>query len=234
MQHGVLFSPDRARRSGWMRLRAAAMLAAALAAPAWGAELPGTGVTRLTPVAPGEQRGPILPILEEDMRQTIQGRFEAKIPELTYQLGESVRNYRVPAMPRPTTDTARTILVDPTMTLENDVVGPQGQLIARAGTRVNPLNTIALRRAYLVLDGSDERQVAWAIQELRGHTRQPITLLLTDGNLAAAKAAVPAGTPVYPAPPELFTRFPVETVPARLSRAKDQLRIDFIAEQDLK
>jgi conjugal transfer pilus assembly protein TraW len=210
------------------------MLAVALALPVWGAEPPGMGVTRLTPVAPAEQRGPIFPILEDDLRRTIQARFEAKIPELKEQFAKSIRRYRVPAFPRPTTDTARTVLVDPSLTLQNDVLGPQGQLIARAGTRVNPLHTIAMRQVYLVLDGSDERQLAWARQELHRQTRQLTTLFLTDGNLGAVKAAVPMGTPVYPAPAELFARFPVDTVPARLSRAEDQLRIDFIAEQELK
>lgn len=156
------------------------------------------------------------------------------MPELKAQFAESLRSYRVPAVPRPTTDTARTLLVDPSLTLQNDVLGPQGQLIARTGTRVNPLHTLALRRVYLVLDGGDARQVAWARHELHTQTRHPTTVLLTDGDLGAVQAAVPAGTPVYPAPAELFTRFPVDTVPARLSRTGDQLRMDFIAEQDLK
>ena len=234
MQDGVLLSPKRCRASAWGRLHAAAMLVAALAGPVWGDTPPGTGVTRLTPVVPAEQMGPVLPIIEDDMRRTIQERFETKLPELKKQLADSIRNYRVPAFPHPTTDTSRTLLVDPTMTLENDVVGPQGQLIARAGTRINPLHTIALLRTYLVLDGSDARQIAWAIKEINRKTGRPTTLLLTDGNLATVKASVPAGTPVYPAPADLFTRFPVETVPARLSQRSDQLRIDFIAEQDLQ
>ena len=234
LEHGVLPWPTRPQTSARKRLPVAAMLAVALALPAWGAEPPGMGIQRLSPVAPAEQRGPIFPILEDDLRHTIQARFAAKIPELKAQFATSIRGYRVPAFPRPTTDTARTVLVDPSLTLQNDVLGPQGQLIALAGTRVNPLHTIPLRRVYLVLDGADARQVAWARQELHHQTRHPTTVLLTGGDLGAVKAAVPVGTPVYPAPAELFVRFPVDTVPARLSRAGDHLRIDFVADEELK
>jgi conjugal transfer pilus assembly protein TraW len=219
------------RRCGALVL---AVSTAVIALPASAAEPTPASVTRLTPAAPPEQYGPIFPILEEDMRTTIQQRFAAKIPELKQQLTDSVRNYRLPTIPRPTTDTARTLLVDPSLTLQNDVVAPDGRLIAKAGTRVNPLRTIALVRTYLVVDASDDRQLAWAVQQIMVGATRPTTLLLTDGDLSAIMATVPAGTPVYPAPPELFTRFSVDSVPARLSRAGDQLRIDFIPERDLK
>jgi conjugal transfer pilus assembly protein TraW len=238
MRHGVLHLSRQAGAHRWRPRRCCALVlavsTAVIAFPAYGAELTPASVTRLTPAAPPEQYGPIFPILEEDMRTTIQQRFEAKIPELKQQLTDSVRNYRLPTIPRPTTATARTLLVDPSLTLQNDVVAPDGRLIAKAGTRVNPLRTIALVRTYLVVDASDDRQMVWAVQQIMAGATRPTTLLLTDGDLAAVMAAVPAGTPVYPAPPELFTRFPVDSVPARLSRAGDQLRIDFIPEQDLK
>ena len=238
MRHGVLHSGrwpgahrPRMRRGGALAL---AISIAVIALPAAAAEPTPASVTRLTPAAPPEQYGPIFPILEEDMRTTIRQRFEAKIPELKQQLTDSVRNYRLPAIPRPTTDTARTLLLDPSLTLQNDVVAPDGRLIARAGTRVNPLRAIALVRTYLVVDASDDRQVVWAVRQITAGAMRPSTLLLTDGDLAAVMAAVPAGTPVYPAPAELFTRFPIDSVPARLSRAGDQLRIDFIPEHDLQ
>ena len=52
--------------------------------------------------------------------------------------------------------------------------------------------------------------------------------------LDAATATLPTGTRVYPAPGELFDRFPIESVPARLTRAGERLRVDFIAEADLQ
>ena len=238
MRHGVLYSSRLAGTHRW-RIRGCGVLVLAISTaviglPAYGAEPTLASVTRLTPAAPPEHYGPIFPILEEDMRVTIQQRFEAKIPELKQQLTDSVWNYRLPTIPRPTTDTARTLLVDPSLTLQNEVVAPDGRLIATAGTRVNPLRTIALVRTYLVVDGSDDRQLGWAVRQITARAKHPTTLLLTDGDLAAVMATVPAGTPVYPAPPELFTRCPVDSVPARLSRAGDQLRIDFVPEQDLK
>jgi conjugal transfer pilus assembly protein TraW len=202
----------------------------ALAAPVAAGEPPG----RLAPVVPLEQAGPIFPILEPDMRATIQERFRAKLPEMKRQLADSLRTYRAPAFPRPTTHTARTILLDPSITVESDIVTPDGRVIARAGERHNPLRTIPMRRTYLVVNGADSRQLAWAARELAAVPTRLATILLTEGRLDAAMAAVPAGTRVFPAPAELFDRFSIESVPARLSRAGERLRIQFIAETDLQ
>jgi conjugal transfer pilus assembly protein TraW len=202
----------------------------ALAVPVAAGEPP----IRLTPVVPPEQAGPIFPILEQDMRATIQERFRAKLPEMKRQLADSLRSYHAPAFPRPTTDTPRTLLLDPSITVEFDVVTPDGRVIARAGDRHNPLGTIPLRRTYVVVNGADSRQLVWAARELAAAPTRLTTILLTEGRLDAAMAAVPAGTRVFPAPAELFDRFPIESVPARLTRAGPRLRVDFIAEADLE
>jgi conjugal transfer pilus assembly protein TraW len=202
----------------------------ALAAPVAAGEPP----VRLTPVVPPEQAGPIFPILEQDMRATIQERFQAKLPEMKRQLADSLQTYRAPAFPRPTSDTARTILLDPSIIVESDIVTHDGRVIARAGERHNPLRTIPMRRTYLVVNGADSRQLAWVARELAAASARLTTILLTEGRLDAAMAALPASTRVFPAPAELFERFPIDTVPARLSRAGERLRIDFIAEADLQ
>jgi len=202
----------------------------ALAAPAVADEPP----TRLTPVVPPEHAGPIFPILEQDMRATIEERFQAKLPGMKRQLAESLRTYRTPAFPRPTTDTARTVLLDPSITVESDVVTHDGRVIARAGDRHNPLRTIPMRRTYLVVNGADPRQLAWAARELAAAPTRLTTVLLTEGRLDAATEVLPAGTRVFAAPAELFDRFPIESVPARLTRGGDRLRIEFIAEPDLQ
>lgn len=188
----------------------------------------------LTPVVPPQAYGPIAPIIEEDARTTIRTRFQAKLPEFKQQLADSLRTHRVPATPRPTTDTARTLLVDPSLVLTTDVITSDGRLLARAGDRLNPLTTIPLLRTYLLLNAEDSRQLAWAARELASAPGRPTTVLLTEGRLEKATSHFPPNTPVYPAPPTLFARFPIDSVPARVSRAADQLRIDLIPEADLK
>lgn len=186
------------------------------------------------PVVPPERLGPVWPIAEEDLRTTIMTRVRERLPELQDRLENSLRTYRAPSVPRPTTDTARTLLVDPSITVDTDVVTPGGRLIARAGDRVNPLRALPLLRTYLIINAADPRQLAWAARHVEAARPRAATVLLTEGNLQTAAEVLPPGTTLFPAPTDLFARFPIESVPARLSRTLDQIRIDLIAETDLE
>jgi conjugal transfer pilus assembly protein TraW len=175
----------------------------------------------------------VWPIVEQDIRTTILERLTAHLPEIKARLTESLAAYRVPATTRPTTDTARTVYVDPSITLGADLVSHDGRVLATSGQRVNPLAVLPLRRTYLVVDGEDPRQVAWARQRIEASPQQPATVLLTKGALGEARRTLPDGTPLFPAPPVLFARFPIDTVPATISRDGDRVRIDLIAEAEL-
>lgn len=183
--------------------------------------------------APAEHLGPVWPIVETDMRTVIMARLKAKLPELTARLRDSLAGYRVPATPRPTTTTARTLHVDPSITLASDLIDHTGRTLASAGQHVNPLTLIPLRRTYLVLDAADPRQLQWGKAQIEANSSRPFTLLLTDGSLDQARAAFPASTRIFPAPPILFARLPIDSVPARISRRRDKVQIDLIAEAEL-
>jgi conjugal transfer pilus assembly protein TraW len=69
--------------------------------------------------------------------------------------------------PRPvhgvsTTETARTFYVDPTWTLDRNVVDEQGKLLFPAGTKVNPLDYAPLTQYLLFFDQREKAQVAFA------------------------------------------------------------------------
>lgn len=53
-------------------------------------------------------------------------------------------------------------IVDPTITVRQDLRDAKGRVVVAAGTRVNPLDTVPLRQRLLFLDGDDPAQVAWA------------------------------------------------------------------------
>lgn len=183
--------------------------------------------------APAERLGPVWPVVETDMRTVIMTRLKAKLPELTARLRDSLTSYRVPATPRPTTTTARTLHVDPSITLASDLIDHTGRTLASAGQQVNPLTLIPLQRTYLVLDAADPRQLQWGKAQIEANSSRPFTLLLTDGSLDQARAAFPTGTRIFPAPPVLFDRFSIDSVPARISRRRDKVQIDLIAEAEL-
>ena len=57
----------------------------------------------------------------------------------------------------------RSRLVDPSIVVGQDIRGPDGALIAAAGTRIDPFEHGTLTRALLFVDGRREAEVAWAL-----------------------------------------------------------------------
>lgn len=57
---------------------------------------------------------------------------------------------------------ARSWAYDPTIVIERDVRDQKGNVIARAGQTVNPLDFTAISQALVFVDGDDEAQMAWA------------------------------------------------------------------------
>ena len=55
---------------------------------------------------------------------------------------------------------------DPTYTLEEDVVLPCGKVLYTAGTKVNPLDHMALERRMLFIDERDKPQVEWLKEQM--------------------------------------------------------------------
>jgi conjugal transfer pilus assembly protein TraW len=196
--------------------------------------LPGRGAPgALPPSAPPEHIGPVWPIAEEDLRAVILARLKALLPEIRQGLQASLGTYRAPFIPRPTTPTGRSLTLDPTVPVAADVTTPDGHRLAHAGDRLNPGDVLPLRRIYLVINGADPRQLAWAAEQVTAAAPRPTTVLLTEGTLPAAAAALPPGIKLFPAPAALFARFPIESVPARLSRAGPKIRLDLVGEDQL-
>ena len=58
---------------------------------------------------------------------------------------------------------ARRWSFDPSIVVENDIRDQKGNLVAAAGTPVNPLAFVQLKQDIVFVDGDDEAQVAWAV-----------------------------------------------------------------------
>jgi len=114
--------------------------------------------------------GPTYEIAERDLIEVMKDKFRRmeKSGELA-RLQESYKQRVIETVekPRPirgvsTTETARTFYVDPTWTLDRNVVGEQGKLLFPAGTKVNPLDYAPLTQYLLFFDQREKAQVAFA------------------------------------------------------------------------
>ncbi|MET0504182.1 MAG: type-F conjugative transfer system protein TraW [Luteibacter sp.] len=134
------------------------------------------GASCLTPVLPALQArdhgamGQTWGIEEPDLIATIQGRLQTLqanggIERLQKQLvakaTERVRRPMPVAGITPATS-ARTWNHDPSIVVDNDIRDHKGNLIAAAGTRVNPLEFIQLNQDLVFVDGDSPAELAWA------------------------------------------------------------------------
>ena len=129
-------------------------------------------------------RGETWAIAEPDLLQVL----EARLHELEHSgalaaIGDEARSRaraRIEA-PAPVAGIAPAVRrhsrrFDPSVMLDRDVHLADGTLLAAAGTRLNPLEQVPLRRDLLFIDGRRQREVDWAL----GHA-EPSTIVLLAG-----------------------------------------------------
>jgi conjugal transfer pilus assembly protein TraW len=122
------------------------------------------------------------------------------------------------------TSKARTFYIDPSFTLDRNIVDAQGRLLFAAGTRKNPLDVVSLSKRLIFFDGRDTRQVARARQviSLHGGLVKPI---LTGGSYLDLMKAW--RTPIfYDQGGALSRRLGIRQVPAVVSQEGSRLRVD--------
>jgi len=153
------------------------------------------------------------------------GELQRLIDEARARGVESVRQ-PAPVEGLRTTEAARTFYVDPSFTLDRNVVDAQGRLLFAAGTRKNPLEVVSLTRKLLFFDARDPKQVRRA-GELMASTAAttPVKPILTGGSYLDLMRAwrVPV---YYDQQGALTRRLGIRQVPALVSQEGARLRID--------
>jgi conjugal transfer pilus assembly protein TraW len=176
--------------------------------------------------------GPTYEIGEPDLLQMIHQRLRekersgelARIEAQARSRGmESVR-HPLPVAGVRATETARTFYVDPSFTLDRNVLGARGELLFAAGTRKNPLEVLSLSRRLLFFDGRDGRQVRRA-GELIAAEKGRIKPILTGGSYLELMSSW--RLPVYYDQQGVLTRrLGITQVPALVSQEGLRLRVD--------
>jgi conjugal transfer pilus assembly protein TraW len=114
-------------------------------------------------------QGTTYPVIEESLFEHLQHQLAALPPEILQlkqlEVQERVKQSVVSPAPVSGVHKAlgfRTYAVDPTITLEKDIMDHQGHIIAAKGSRYNPLETVQLKDTLLLFDGTDPEQTKWA------------------------------------------------------------------------
>ncbi|MFA0077383.1 type-F conjugative transfer system protein TraW [Vibrio artabrorum] len=85
----------------------------------------------------------------------------------------------------------RRFTVDPTLVVKRDITDHEGNIIVKAGTRVNPFERLGrpYTRKLAFFDGRDAAQVQWASRIAKQYPTQ-ITLILVGGNIERTHQAL--------------------------------------------
>ena len=178
--------------------------------------------------------GPTYEIIERDLIEVIKDKFRRK--QKNGELARMQADYQRQVVggiehPRPVagirpTETSRTFYIDPSWTLDRNVVDKKGNLLFPAGTRINPLDYDHMTRTLLFFDGRDKKQLAYA-KRLIAELKTVVKPILVAGEpmklMREWKLEV-----FYDQGGSLSRRFSITQSPAVVRQEGKRLRVDEI------
>ena len=208
-----------------------------------GALLLAAAATLAATAAPASARdfgvaGALFPIVERDLLATIHARLTTlEQTGATQRLNAELQRRSIARVNRPKpvegltrAEVSRSWLFDPTIELADEIADDKGRLIMARGTRVNPLDSVALRQALVFFNGDDPAQLAWALQRAvnKPAGERPAKLILVKG--APLELMRTRQTRFYfDQGGTLIRHFAIRALPALVEQHGRQLKISEIA-----
>lgn len=174
--------------------------------------------------------GPVYPIAEQDMLQTIEQRLNTmdgsgELARIEEDAKARYQAYleRPEGVHLPRAKKDRTYYVDPSLTVPYDIKDHEGRIIHPAGTTVNPLDQMTLSKQLLFFDGDDPVQVKWARSVI---DRDPLNVkpILTNGPVLALMKDWRIRL-YFDQRGQLLKQFDIQSVPATAIQDGRRLRV---------
>ncbi|ECS9207804.1 type-F conjugative transfer system protein TraW [Salmonella enterica subsp. enterica serovar Amager] len=176
---------------------------------------------------------------EQDMLVFIQDRLKGmeqsgELDRLREEAIERVKRNAVrpaPVKGLTAATTYRTFPFDPTFTVNETITDMQGNIIARRGDQVNPLDKVAYDQVLYFIDGDNRDQVAWLRQQIAGGTTHKV--ILVNGNIRETSERLDER--IYFDQSGILTRkFGFQHIPARVTRDGRVLKVEEIPMEGAK
>ena len=117
-------------------------------------------------------------------------------------------------------------LFDPSLTLKKDISNHEGNIVARQGSKVNPLNYIKLSKELIFINADNKNEIKFAKKKLSENINNKI--ILVNGNIKDANIEI--GNEVYfDQEAKLISKFGIEHTPAVVSQKDEYLQIEEVA-----
>ena len=175
--------------------------------------------------------GAVYSIQETDLLQWITARLEhLKATGKFKQLNKTLEQHAINTVKRPRpvagvvhTREPRSFTFDPSILIDHDIKDQNGQVIVRAGTKVNPLDHVSLMQPLLFIDADDPKELLWAKQQdTQFHHREKIILI--KGPVIALMKQWHQRL-YFDQLGKLVQRFRIEQVPAIVTQEAKHLRV---------
>jgi type-F conjugative transfer system protein TraW len=170
---------------------------------------------------------------EQDMLDFIQNRLRGmeQSGELDKLRGEAVERVKRNAVRPPAVggltnaEKYRSFVFDPTFTVQETITDMQGNVIARKGEQVNPLDKVPFNQVLYFIDGDNKDQMEWAGKELADKTNAKV--ILVKGNIKDTSDAL--NERIYFDQSGTLTRkFGFSNIPVRISPDGRVLKVEEI------
>lgn len=178
------------------------------------------------------QQGAVFAVVEPDLLRTIQAKLTrldqngeiARMNEVFARRSEAKVRRPDPVVGIGLAVRPRTWSYDPGITIDHDVSDTKGNLIARAGQRVNPLDFLPVRQAMVFIDGDVPEQVEWALAK---YTELNAKIIMVKGAPLEAMTRYQRRF-YFDQGGFLVSRFGIQSVPAVVEQNGSLMRVSEI------
>lgn len=169
-------------------------------------------------------KGPVREILERDLIEVMKERVAAiNWDEKKRKAKENFwKKQTYLPLPEAVADNQRN--VDPTVAITRDITAPDGTMIIKAGTKINPLEMKSFDQALVVFDPLSEGQLntVKVLAHRLKYTYNRITYIATrfdssDGEGSYKMVTDLLDAPVFKLTPDVLSRFELKAVPATVT-----------------
>ena len=153
--------------------------------------------------------GKVYPIVEPNLIEELQRKAPPVDLEQIRKDHETYQPENLVKLPKTKADGS--FQVDMTYTLDHDITDAQGNILYKKGFTFNPMEYVNFRGGFVVIDGSDAKQVQW-FKATKYFGNKQALLLLTDGY--AAQLAKDLHRPVFFLTKDMQSRLKLKSVPS--------------------
>jgi len=174
------------------------------------------------------KRAPTKPVIERDLIEEMQARVGGL--DMESKKKAVVENFwkKQAFVSIPNAKEDKTFYIDPTVKVQKDIINPNGDVLAREGDVINPLQTVPIMSTYILFNATKPNQVDWAYRQMNAVGSAGKVMVMTskmsrtDGWEHLSSLRKRMKREVYMIPKQLVKRFSITGLPAIVTTDLDK------------